>query len=391
MIPLSYNVRSLTVRKTSTAAAVIGIALVVFVFAAVLMLRNGIHDTMATSGRGDNAIIMRFGSQTELTSGIDASQVGLIGAKSQVARAASGQPLAVGEVVVVILLDKAGTTGGVSVSNVQVRGTTDLVWDVRPEAQIVAGRRPQPGTDEVAIGAAIRGRFEGLELGRTVELKKNRPMKIVGVFAAGGSAFESEIWADIDQVRTAFGRQGLVSSVRVHLAGATKLDAFKADVESDKTLQLEVQRESTYYENSGEGTSTFVTILGVIVAVIFSFGAMIGAAITMYAQVANRTREIGTLRALGFSRFAVLGSFLTESILIALVGGLAGILLSLPMGFARFSTLNMATWSEVVFRFQTTPQILVNALIFSTVMGVIGGFLPAVRAARMSPLQAIRD
>jgi putative ABC transport system permease protein len=390
MIPLSYNVRSLAVRKTSTVAAVIGIALVVFVFATVLMLRNGIRDTMVTSGRADNALIMRFGSQTELSSGIDAAQVGLIGAKGQVARASSGQPLAVGEIMVVILLDKAGTTGGVSVSNVQVRGVPENVWEFRPEAKIVEGRKPQPGTDEVAIGSAIRGRFEGLEVGKSFDLKKNRPCRVVGVFSAAGSAFESEVWADIDQLRSAFGRQGLVSSVRVHLSAPSKLDAFKAEVESDKTLQLEVHRESTYYEDSAEGTSTFVTVLGVIVAVIFSFGAMIGAAITMYAQVANRTREIGTLRALGFSRFAILTSFMIESVFIALTGGLLGVVLSLPMGLARFSTLNMATWSEIVFKFQTTPGILLGAMLFATVMGVIGGFWPAVRAARLSPLEAIR-
>jgi putative ABC transport system permease protein len=390
MIPLSYNVRSLAVRKTSTVAAVIGIALVVAVFAAVLMLRNGIHDTMASSGRPDNALIMRFGSLAELSSGIDSAQVGLVGAKAQVAHAASGQPLIVGEILVVILLDKAGTQGGVSVSNVQVRGVPDNVWDFRTEANIIEGRRAQPGTNEVVIGSAIRGRFRGLEVGQSFELKKNRPLKVVGVFSAAGSTFESEVWADVDQLRSAFGRQGIVSSMRVHLTNASKFDAFKAEVESDKTLQLGVHRESTYYEESGEGTSTFVTVLGVMVAIIFSLGAMIGAAITMYAQVANRVREVGTLRALGFSRFAILTSFLIESIVIALTGGVLGILLSLPMGAAHFSTLNMATWSEIVFHFQTTPQILISALIFAVVMGVIGGFLPALRAARMSPLAAIR-
>jgi putative ABC transport system permease protein len=390
MIPLSYNVRSLAVRKTSTVAAVIGIALVVAVFSAVLMLRNGIHDTMASSGRPDNVLVMRFGSQAELSSGIDAAQVGLVGAKAQVAHAASGQPLIVGEIMVVILLDKAGTKGGVAVSNVQVRGVPDNVWEFRSEARIVEGRKPLPGTDEVAIGSAIRGRFEGLEVGKSFELKKNRPMKVVGVFSADGSAFESEVWADVDQLRTAFGRQGIVSSMRVRLSSASKFDSFKTEVESEKTLQLGAQRESTYYEESGEGTSTFVTVLGVIVAIIFSLGAMIGAAITMYAQVANRTREIGTMRALGFSRFAILTSFLIESVLIALTGGLLGILLSLPMGFAKFSTLNMATWSEIVFHFQTTPKILISAMIFAAVMGIVGGFMPARRAAKMSPLEAIR-
>lgn len=388
MIPLSYNVRNLAVRKSTTIAAVAGIALVTFLFASVFMLNNGIKDTMGRSGRADNAIILRQGSDAELSSGISADQVGMLAAKEMVARAPDGTPLAVGESVVVVTLEKKGTDG---VSNVQVRGTGPNVWLLRPEVQIVAGRKPQPGTDEVVIGKAIRGNFQGCDLDQSFELKKNRPVKVVGIFSAGGSTFESEVWADIDFVRAAFGRQTNISSVRVHLTSAGKFDAFKADVESDKTLGLQVVRESVYYEKQAGATGFFLMILGIVIAFFFSLGAIIGASITMYAQVSNRTKEIGTLRALGFSRFSILLSFIIESLLVAAVGGLIGVALSFVMGLFTFSTMNFATWSEIVIRFSTTPGIILSALIFSLVMGFVGGFLPALRAARMSPLAAIRD
>jgi putative ABC transport system permease protein len=276
-------------------------------------------------------------------------------------------------------------------SNVQIRGVPDNVWEFRPEAKIIAGRKPQPGTDEVAVGKAIRGRFQGTELGQTFELKKNRPVKVVGIFEAGGSSFESEVWTDLDFLRQAFGRQGGVSSVRVRLESPSKFDAFKNEVESvDKTLGLQVTRESTYYENQSEGTSLFILILGILISFFFSLGAIIGAAITMYAQVSNRTREIGTLRALGFSKLSILTSFVLESLMVAGAGGVVGIIGSFALARVSFSTLNFSTFSEIVFRFETTPGIILASLVFSLVMGLIGGFLPALRAARMSPLAAIR-
>jgi len=388
MIPLSYNVRNLVVRKSTTIAAVAGIALVTFLFAAVFMLNNGIKDTLGRSGRADNAIILRQGSDAELSSGFNADQVAMLAAKEMVAHAPDGAPLAVGESVVVVTLEKKGTDG---VSNVQVRGTGPIVWDLRPEVQIIAGRKPQPGTDEVVIGKAIRGSFQGCDLGQSFDLKKNRPVKVVGIFSAAGSTFESEVWADVDFVRAAFGRPTNISSARVHLTSASKFDAFKADVESDKTLGLQVVRESVYYERQAGPTGFFLTFLGVVIAVFFALGAIIGASITMYAQVSNRTKEIGTLRALGFSRTSILSSFVIEALLVAAVGGLIGVLVSLIMGMFTFSTMNFATWSEIVIRFSTSPSIVISSLIFALVMGFVGGFLPALRAARMSPLAAIRD
>jgi putative ABC transport system permease protein len=262
---------------------------------------------------------------------------------------------------------------------------------VRPEVRIIEGRPAQPGTDEVIIGQSIRGRFKGMELGSSFELKKNRPVKVVGVFSAGGSSLESEVWSDVDTLRTSFGREGVVSSVTARLESPTQFDVFEAAIENDKQLGLDAQRETAYYEKQSEGTSIFITAIGAVIAVFFSIGAMIGAAITMYAAVAQRQREIGTLQALGFSRISVLGSFLLESVMLAGAGGVVGVVAALAMSQVKFSMMNFATWQEISFSFDPNPVILGGSLIFGGAMGVLGGFLPALRAARTSPLKAMRD
>jgi putative ABC transport system permease protein len=388
MVPVSYNLRSLTVRKTTTLATAAGIGLVVFVFAAVLMLSEGIKRTLSSSGRPDVAIILRKGSDAELSSAVDMPSVGLILANKEVARRKDGKSDGVGELAVVVTMDKVGTDG---VSNASIRGVPEDVYDFRPEIKLLEGRKAQPGGDECVIGRAIRGRFKGLELGQTFELRKNRPLKVVGVFESGGSAFESEVWADVDTIRAAFGRDGIVSSVRARLTDASQLVSFKSSIESNRQLGLEVQRESEYYEKQSEGSALFITTLGTIVAFFFAIGAMIGAMITMYSAVANRKREIGTLRALGFGKGAIMTSFLLESLLLALIGGAIGAAGSLAMGFVEFSMVNFASWSEMVFRFEPTPKIIIGALLFATAMGFLGGLFPAVRAARMPLIKALKD
>jgi putative ABC transport system permease protein len=387
MIPIKYNMRNLVVRKTTTVAAAFGLALVVFVFAAAQMLGNGIKKTLGRSASPESAIVMRKGSSSEMESGIEESQVNLVLAQAQQV-GASRKPAGVGEVLVVILMDKLGTTNGVS--NVTVRGVPDDVYQFRPTAKIIEGHVPKPGSDEVAVGAGIRGRFKGLDIGQSFELKKNRPVKVVGVFSDDGSSFESEVWADINTVRTAFGREGYVSSVRVRLDGASKFDAFKALIEQNRQLGLSAQREADYYAKQSEMTADFLTIMGTMIAVLFSIGAMIGATITMNAQVANRQREIGTLRALGFSRRSILGSFLLESIVLALLGGGVGALAALGLKFVKITMLNAGTWSEIVFGFEPTPEILIKSVVLAGMMGIFGGFLPAIRAARISPVEAMR-
>ena len=387
MIPLQYNVRSLAVRKATTLASALGIALVVFVLASTLMLNAGIKKTMAISGKPENAIVLRMGSDAELGSVIEESSVPLILAAPGVKKDERGQPVGVGEIVVVGAMEKLGASG---VTNVTIRGVTDDVMRFRPEIHLVAGRAPKAGTDEAIVGARIRGRIRGVDLDQTFDIKKNRPVKVVGVFEADGSAYESEVWVDRDLLRQAYGRQGIVSSVRVRLDSPAKFDAFRAGVENDKRLGLQALRESTFYEKQSEGAAIFVGALGTVVSVFFAIGAMIGAMITMYAAVANRQREIGTLRALGFSRSSVLVSFLLEAVLLSIIGGAIGALASLSMAFVHPSMVNPASWSEIVFSFDPTAPIILEALVFAGGMGLIGGLFPAVRAARTSPLKAIR-
>jgi putative ABC transport system permease protein len=368
-------------------ATAIGIALVVFVLASSLMLSAGIRKTLGTTGHPENAIVLRMGSDAELGSIVEESTVPLILAAPGVRVDERGQPVGAAEIVVVGAMEKLGAQG---VTNVSIRGVPDDVMRFRPDVHIVAGRLPRPGSDEALVGARIRGRIRGLDLGQSFELKKNRPATVVGIFEADGSSYESEVWVDRELLRQAYNRQGIVSGVRVRLDSPTKFDAFRAGVENDKRLGLQAMRETTFYERQSEGAAAFVGILGTIVSVFFAAGAMIGAMITMYAAVANRQREIGTLRALGFSRSSVLTSFLLEAVLLSVIGGAVGAAASMAMGLVHFSMVNFASWSEIVFSFDPTPQVIVKALVFAGVMGLFGGLLPAIRAARTSPLQAIR-
>ncbi len=387
MIPVSYNVRNLTVRKTTSLAAGLGLALVVFIWAAVGMLNNGIKKALGRTSDPNVAIVLRKGSDVELSSSIEEPNVGLVLATPGVAKTEEGRPLGVGEVLVVVLLDKVGTDG---FSNVQVRGVPDNVLQFRKDAKIIEGRAAKPGTDEVIVGKGIRGRFKGVELGQSFELRKNRSVNVVGVFEDGGSSNESEVWGDKNVVGSAFGREGLVSSVRVRLESASKFDAFKTAIEENKQLNLEAMRDSDYYDKQSSGLSDFVSGLGNVIAFFFGVGAIIGAMITMYAAVANRQREIGTLRALGFSKISIITSFLLESILLALAGGLLGALLSLALSAVKISMLNFTAWSEIVIAFEPDAKSIGSALIVAGVMGLVGGLAPAIRAARMNPIQAMR-
>jgi putative ABC transport system permease protein len=388
LIPLSYNVRSLFVRKTTTIATALGIGLVVFVLSSSLMLGQGIRNTLVSNGSTNRAIVIRKGSDTEMASGIDANVVSLIMAAPGVKRGNEGQALGTSDVVVVASLDKEGTEG--MISNVLIRGVQPAALLVRPEVRIVEGRPAQPGTDEVIVGKGIRGRFRGTELGASFDLKKNRPVKVVGVFESGGSSLESEVWADIDTVRNSFGRGSSSSSATVLLESPSAYDGFAGYIENDKQLGLEPMRESVYYDKQSEGTSIFITALGAIIAFFFSVGAMIGAMITMYGAVAQRSKEVGTLRALGFSRGAVLLSFLFESVVLATLGGLLGGIASMGMTAVKFSTMNFATWQEISFSFDPSPAIILGSIVAGGVMGILGGFFPAVAASRLSPIEAMR-
>lgn len=388
MIPITYNIRSMAVRRVTTLATILGIGLVVFVLSTTMMLSSGIKKTLGKSGNADVAIVLRKGSDNEMASFVDATTLPLILSAPGVKKDEYNNPLGIGEVRVVAAMDKIGVDG---VSNVPIRGVPSTAMSFRKGLHIVEGRALQPGTDEVIIGQRVRGRIKGLEMGETFELRKNRPARVVGVFAHDGSSHESEVWGDLDAIRSAFARTGIYSSVRVQLESASKFEAFEAVVEQDKRLGLDAQREDRFFEKQSEGSAMFVTGLGLVIAVIFSIGAMIGAMITMHASIASRGREIGTLRALGFSRRSILTSFLLESVLLALFGGVLGIVGSLMLSSVKFSMMNFVSWSEIVFSFTATPKILLTALVFAAIMGLCGGFLPAIQAARISPARAMRE
>lgn len=387
LIPASYTLRSLWVRKTTTLATALGIALVVFVLASSLMLSRGIEKTLGKSGRPDRAIVIRKGSDNELSSTIENSSVGIVLSAPGVKKSGT-TPLGSAETVVVLTLEKLGMEG--KVSNVQVRGVTTRSREMRSDLRIVDGRPLTPGTDEVMIGSGLVGRFAGMRLGESFELKKNRTVRVVGIFDTGGSALDSEAWVDLETLRSSFGRGSTASSVVVQLEKATSFDGFENAVEHDKQLGLEVMRETDYYEKQSEGTSIFIKALGIVVTFFFSLGAMIGAMITMYAAVSQRSKEIGTLRALGFSRFSILVAFIFESFALAIVGGLVGALASLAMGFVKLSMMNFNTWQEMTFSFDASPSIIGTSVLIGGAMGFLGGLFPAIRAARLSPIQAMR-
>jgi putative ABC transport system permease protein len=389
MIPIAYNLRSSRARYRTTLATALGIALVVFVLSSSMMLSSGIQAAMGLAGSPDVAVVLRKGTDNELGSSLATEQLNRILSGPGVKQNEKGTPIGVGELVVVATIERTGGEG--QISNVQIRGVPDDVLELRREVRIVEGRAPKPGTDEAIIGKRIQGRFVGVDLGKEVELKKNRTVRVVGVFEAGGSLHESEVWVDLDVLRSSFGREGLISSARVKLESADRFEGFRESIEHDKALGMTVVRENRFLEMQAEGTAIFVTALGSVVALFFSIGAIIGAMITMFAAVAQRRREIGVLRALGFSRFQVLTSFMLESLLLAVLGGSIGAAASLSMGMVEFSTLNFATFSEIVFRFTPSAGVLITAVSFAVIMGAIGGLFPAFTAARVSPVEAMRN
>ena len=383
MVPVQYNARSLFVRKVTTLATALGIALVVFVFAGALMLGD-VSRVLAAAGRPDTVIILRKGSDAELSSAIGNDYLGLFRGPAQVSQTGG----VIGEIVVVVIIDHIDGSGS---SNVLVRGTPADGFAFRPELKLTSGRAPKPGTNEVIVGGGIAGRFKGLAIGQTIDLRRNRPLQVVGVFSADGGAYDSEIWGDLDYVRNALGREAVVSSVRVRLRSPADFDAYRQTIETDKRFSMKVMRESDYNEKQSQAIGSFFKTMGTIVASLFSIAAMLGAAITMNGAVAHRTREIGTLRALGFSRWSILTSFLIEAVVLALIGGLIGSALVLLLSLlVRFPVINFQTFSEIVISFHASPAVFAKALIFSSVMGLIGGLVPAIRAARVSPVEAMR-
>jgi ABC-type lipoprotein release transport system permease subunit len=385
-IPFSYIWRSLWARRLTTALTVGGVALVVFVFAGVLMLARGLQNTLVDTGGADNAIILRKSAASELVSQVDRPTAEILETAPEVAPAADGRPLLTRELDLIINLNKRGSN---SMGNVTVRGTSAKGLELRPNIRITQGRMFTFGSNEIVVGSNIAKRFQGVGMGTTVSFG-GADWKVVGYFDAGGSGFDSEIWGDVQQIMDAFKRP-VYSSITFRLKDPGQFDALKARLGTDpRTQYIEPKRERDFYREQSQGMATFIKILGLVVTIIFSIGAMIGAMITMYAAVANRVVEVGTLRALGFQRRSVLGAFLVESLLLALVGGGVGILLASGLSFLQVSTMNFSSFSELGFGFALSVGVVVSALIFAVVMGFVGGFLPAVSAARLNIVNALR-
>jgi putative ABC transport system permease protein len=384
-LPLSYIVRNVAARKLTTALTAGGMALVVYVFATVLMLAAGLEQTLVATGQADNVVVIRRGAQTEVQSGIDRRQAGIVESLPDIAIGESGERLISKEPVVLISLPKRDSN---KPSNVVIRGVAAAALALRPQVKLVEGRMFRAGTSEVIAGRSIANGFQGAGVGETLRFG-SRDWKVVGVFDAGRTGFDSEIWGDAEQMLQAFRRLGF-SALLFRLADPARFDAVKEQIESDPRLTLEAKRETRFYADQSEALSKFITYLGTSISVIFSIGAIIGAMITMYASVASRTAEIGTLRALGFSRAAILAAFLVESLVLALIGGAAGLVAASLMQAISISTMNFQTFAELAFGFALTPRIVVATFAFALAMGFVGGFLPAVRAARLKIVDALR-
>ncbi|RKH70880.1 ABC transporter permease [Corallococcus sp. AB049A] len=384
MVPLFYNTRSLWARRLSTGLTVVGLGLVVFVFSAVLMLANGIESALASGGDPSNVVVLRKGATSELVSGVGRDAVRVLATDPQVASGPEGLPLVAGERVVLLSLP----SGRTQAMNTSARGISEASFEARPEIQLISGRRPRPGTNEVVLGRSLVGTSPEATLGGELRFARQR-WPVVGVFAARGGAFESEVWADGMRLGTAFGREDF-SSVLVRLRSPAQVDAFVNRVAADPRFTLEARPEPAYWADQASGLAAFIRVLGLFVSFVFSIGAVLGAMITMYAQVATRVAELGMLRAVGFRRRSVLASVVVESAMLGAAGGVLGALGALATRWIHVRTLNFQTFAAVSFGFSPTPAILLGALLFGTGMGLLGGLLPALRASRLSILDALR-
>jgi len=382
-IPLSYSIRNLWVRRVTTLLTASGMALVVFVFATALMLDAGLKQTLVSTGEPDNVIVVRKGSGTEVQSAVSRQQAAVVPTFPEVA--VIDEPLASREVVMLISLPKkqSGT-----MSNVMIRGMEPVGVSLRRKVRLTEGRMFRTGSNEIIVGKSVRAQFSGVSVGAQISFG-GRDWLVVGAFDAQKSGFDSEIWGDVDSLMQSF-RRNAYSSVIVRLTDPASFAGLEARLNDDPRLSLAARREPDFYADQSAGLSRFIQILGLTLAGIFSVGAVIGAMITMQAAVANRTAEIGTLRALGFQRQAILVTFLAEAVWLSLIGGVAGLILASGMQYIEFSTTNFQSFAELAFGFELSLGIALLSLLFALLMGMVGGMIPAYRAARMNIIEALR-
>jgi putative ABC transport system permease protein len=386
-IPIVYNIRSVRARWTSTIVAVLGIAGTVGVFIAMLSLARGFQATLVASGSPDNALILRAGATSEMTSGVPLDSVKIIQDAPGIARSGNG-PMVTPEAVLMapIPLLSTGTE-----ANVELRGVSPNVLEIRKQVKIVQGRMFKAGLAEVVVGKNANTTYSGLMVGNSISLGTVR-WQVVGVFDAGGSSFDSEVWGDSHLLSAAYSRpDNNFQSVTVHLTSPEALSQLKDSVTTDPRLNVDVMREIDYYAKQSTSLTTLITRLGGFVAIIMAIGAVFGALNTMYSAVADRGREIATMRALGFGGPSVVFSFLIEALLISFVGGVLGCLAVLRLNGYTTSTINFQTFSNLAFAFKITPSLLLWGVAFALAMGAVGGLFPAIRAARLPVATALRE
>lgn len=386
-IPISYNIRNLKLRKGLTIMTALGIALTVTTVVFLMALLAGLQRAFVTSGDPLNVLVLRKGSTAELSGGFDASLFPTLKDLPGIAKDSHGDPMASGEWVVVIVLPRKDGTGEV---NVTVRGMMPDGLELRPKVKLVPGqgRWFTPGQREVVVSESIQRRFANCNVGDTIQFGKG-PWKVVGVFDAGGTAYDSEVWGDVNQMASDFDRQGGFASAYLRATDPAVANSLKKAVSDDQRLKLDGMLETEYYEKQMRSGGP-IRFVGLLVAFIMGIGSIFAAMNTMYAAVAYRSREIATLRVIGFSRPSILTSFVLESLLLALLGAVVGIVLMLPFNGMTTGTSNAVTFSEVVFSLRMTPMVVVTAIIFALAMGFFGGLFPAYHAARQNILTALR-
>jgi len=383
-IPILYNIRSVLRRPATSLATALGVAFVVLTFVGMLALANGFRAALVSTGRPDNVFLLRKGADAEISSGISREHAAIVRSFPEIARLPDGRPIATADVFVVV--SKPRLDG--SETHMPVRGVGPEAFAVRDEVRIIAGRNFEPGHAEVIVGRGLVGRMRDVEIGDKIRFGQ-QDFTVVGHFEAGGSAFESEVWGDAESLMNVF-RGPVYQSMALRLADPAAFDAVKARIEGDPRLELQVKRESDFFAEQSNFLSAVLRFIAFFITAIMAIGAVFGAINTMDAMIAARAREIALLQTLGFKRRSIMASFLAEAVVIALAGGVLGCLLALPINGIQTSTTNWQSFGELTFAFRVSPEILLQGMVFAGVMGLVGGFLPARRAARQGLAAGMR-